>query len=202
MTPPGSGDRPGADRAEPGRRTVAYPGGLSARYRWTGPDGAASLQAASEAGGRITELGTLIGGDASRLCTAELRMEGPTGSWTTRFASPIHDEPSGVFWDTHGLLVMAYGFEVYALAARSGALRWRHRSGTPMVSVLASSRLPHVVAQSELETFALREDGEAGWRIAHGDVVTDAQLVAGHLVLTMYTGVVFAYDPLTGAVVG
>ena len=101
-------------------------------------------------------------------------------------------------WDTEGLLVVKYGFHVYAFAARTGALRWSHRSATPVLLVLGSSRLPHVLVQAEIETFALRADGEVGWRVAHSDVVTAAELVGGRLVLTSFDGQVRAIDPLTG----
>ena len=40
------------------------------------------------------------------------------------------------------------GFVAYALEARGGASRWQHRSGTPLVAVLGSSRLEHVLLQS------------------------------------------------------
>jgi hypothetical protein len=55
-----------------------------------------------------------------------------------------------------------------------------------------------VIAQAEIETFALRADGEVGWRVAHSDVVTDAELVGGRLVLTSFDGQARALDPLTG----
>ena len=86
-------------------------------------------------------------------------MEGPAGTWTAGFASPIFDEPAGLLWDTPGLLVVRYGFVVYALSARTGELRWTWDSGTPVVAVLGSSRLGHVIAQSEVETVALDATG-------------------------------------------
>ena len=64
--------------------------------------------------------------------------------------------------------------------------------------VFGSPRLPHLLVQSEIETFALEPDGTVGWRIAHSDVVTDAVLVGGRLVLTSFGGQVSAVDPLTG----
>ena len=69
--------------------------------------------------------------DPDRLCRAELRVEGPLGIWTARFASVISDEPDGLLWDTQGLLLVRYGFRVYALEARTGDLRWSRDSGTP-----------------------------------------------------------------------
>jgi outer membrane protein assembly factor BamB len=119
-----------------------------------------------------------------------------------RFASTIFDEPAGLLWDDHGLFVVKYGFHTYALDARTGELRWSHRSASPLLAVLASPRLRHVVAQAEVETFALEADGTVAWRIAHSDVVTDVDLVGGRLVLTSYGGEVRALDPATGRPTG
>jgi hypothetical protein len=132
------------------------------------------------------------------LCRAEIRVETPTGAWTARLASPIYDEPVGAFRDEPGLLVVAYGFTTYAFEARTGTLRWSHRSGTPIVALLVSSRLPHVLVQTEIETFAIRDDGEVAWRVAHSDVVVGAQLVGGRLALASYGGQTTSLDPLTG----
>ena len=183
---------------EPKRSQVQYPGGLSARYRWTGSGGAPALAALSEAGGELFDHGPLVSPAPDRLCRAELRVEGPTGTWTARFASPIHDEPAGLVWDTEGLLVVKYGFEVYAIEARTGVLRWHHASRTPVTAVLGSSRLSHVIAQTEIETIALAGDGEPVWRAAHSDVVAEVELVGGRLVLTSYTGQLQTLDPATG----
>ena len=107
-----------------------------------------------------------------------------------------------MLWDTEGQLVVKYGFHAYGLDARSGDLRWSHRSATPLVAVIASSRLRHVLLQAELETFAVEADGTVAWRIAHSDVVTAAELVGGRLVLTSYSGQVNAIDPGTGRAPG
>lgn len=187
---------------EPRRAAVQYPGGLKARFRWVGSGQTESLMAVSESTGSLTDHGGLVSSQPDRLCRAELRIEGPLGTWTARFASPISDDPSGLFWDTPGLLVVKYGFATYALAGRTGELRWWHESRTPVLAVLGSSRLPHVIVQSEVETFALREDGEVTWRLAHADVVTDADLVGGRLVLTSYGGLYQPLDPLTGRTLG
>ena len=64
------------------------------------------------------------------------------------------------------------------------------------------SRLRHVVVQAELETFAIEADGTVAWRIAHSDVVTEAAMVGGRLVLTGYGGGVNALDPATGRSTG
>ena len=87
---------------------------------------------------------------------------------------------------------------VLAIDARTGALAWSHRSATPLLAVFASSRLRHVVLQAELETFAIEADGTVAWRIAHSDVVTEAAMVGGRLVLTAYGGGVNSLDPSTG----
>jgi hypothetical protein len=183
---------------EPQRAAVQYPGGLAARFRWGGSGSARAIFALSEGGGTLGDHGRLVSGDPDRLCRAELRVEGPSGSWTARFASPIFDTPAGLFWDTAGLLVVRYGFRTYALAGRTGDLRWSHGLGTPIVDLLGSSRLPHVIAQGEIETVALREDGSVVWRAAHDEVITEAALVGGRLVLTGYDGRTRAMDPLSG----
>ena len=132
------------------------------------------------------------------MCRAELRVETPAGPWTARLASPLFDDPAALLWDTEGLLVVRYGFMTYAFAARTGELRWTHRSGTPIVVIIGSSRLPHVVVQAEIETFAILPAGDVAWRVAHSDVVIEAELVGGRLVLTSYGGQLTALDPRTG----
>lgn len=184
--------------AEVQRAQVQYPGGLSARYRWAGSGRAAEVYGLSEATGGLTDHGPLVSAEPDRLCRAELRVEAPGGAWTARFASLIFDEPQGVLWDTAGLLLVKYGFTLYALDARSGRLAWSHASGTPLVGVFAGPALDHVLLQSELETIALRADGAVAWRAAHSDVVTGAELLAGQLVLTSYGGDRLVLDARTG----
>ncbi len=188
--------------AEPRHAVVQYPGGLRASWRWAGSGQAASVFALSEAGGPLLDLGEVSGPDPDRRCRAELRVETPAGPWTVRLASTISDEPSGILWDIEGLLVVKYGFHAYALEARTGTLRWSHRSASPIVAVLGSSRLRHVLVQGEVETFALEPDGDVGWRVALSDVVTAAELVGGRLVLTSFSGQVRAMDPVTGREAG
>jgi PQQ-like domain len=183
---------------EPRNATITYPGGLRARWRWGGSGRAATIFALSEAGGVLTDLGPRISSDPDALCRAELRLDGPRGSWTARFASTIFDEPRATYWDTAGLLVVSYGFHTYGLDAATGELRWDHRSATPIVALLGTPRLGHVLVQAEIETFALEPDGTVGWRAAHSDVVTSAELVGGRLVLTGFDGQVNALDPVTG----
>lgn len=179
-------------------RIVAFPGGLRASFRWAGSGGGAAVFALTESGGPLTDLGEVSGPDPERRCRAEMRVETPSGPWTVRLASTISDEPDGLLWDTEGLLLVRYGFHCYALAARTGELRWSHRSATPLIAVLGAPRLRHVIAQAEIETFALEPTGEVAWRVAHSDVVVGAELVAAQLVLTSLTGQVRALDPLTG----
>lgn len=185
---------------QPHDATIGYPGGLRARWRWGGSGEGPAVFALSEAGGSLEDLGSLVSPSFEALCRAELRIDGPGGTWTVRLASPIFDEPAAVVWDDAGLLVVKYGFVSYAFDARSGALRWSHRSASPLLAILGSPRLPHVLVQSEIETFAIEADGTVGWRIAHSDVVADVALVGGRLVLTSYTGQATAIDPLTGRI--
>jgi hypothetical protein len=183
---------------EPRNATIAYPGGLRARWRWAGSGSAAAVFALSESGGGLVDLGPRVAADPDALCRAELRLEGPRGAWTARFASLIHDEPRGLHWDTAGLLVVAYGFHTYGLETATGEPRWDHRSATPLIALLGSPRLAHVIVQAEIETFAIEPDGAVAWRVAHSDVVTAADLVGGRLVLTGFDGQVSALDPATG----
>jgi outer membrane protein assembly factor BamB len=188
----------GSGSTELHRSNVRYPGGLAAWYRWTGSGGIEAITALSEVGGTLTDHGHLVSADPDRLCRAELRVEGPLGTWTARLASVIFDEPRGVLWDTPGLLLVRYGFRLYAFAARTGELRWSRDSGTPLVALLASSRLDHVIVQSEVETLALDAAGEVVWRVPHTEVITDAELVGGRLVLGAWGGAHLALDPVTG----
>ncbi len=177
---------------------MGYPGGLRASWRWGGSGQGPAVFALSEAGGTLTDHGELAGPDVERYCRAELRLEGPGGTWATRLASRIYDEPRAILWDSAGLLVATYGFITYGFDPRSGDLRWNHRSGTPIVALIGSSRLDHVIVQAEIETFAIEADGTVGWRVAHSDVVTGAELLGGRVVLTSFSGQVTSLDPATG----
>src|SRR5712691_3407921 len=95
---------------EPENATIAYPGGLRARWRWSGSGSGAAVFALSEAGGNLVDLSPRVATDPDSLCRAELRLEGPRGAWTARFASLIHDAPRAIHWDTTALFVVAYGF--------------------------------------------------------------------------------------------
>ena len=180
------------------QEVVAYPGGIRARYRWAGSGQGEAVFALSEAGGAMHELGSLISPGFERLCRAELRVECPRGTWAARFASPVFDAPAGLAWDLADQVVVKFGFAAYGLATATGELRWLHRSGSPVVAVLGSSRLDHVLVQAEVETFAIEGDGTVRWRVAHSDVVAEAGLVGGRLVLTSYGGLTSALDPVTG----
>jgi hypothetical protein len=181
-----------------GRQTVRYPGGLQARFRWAGTGAAAAVFGISEALGTLHDHGPLVAAEPDRLCRAELHVESPIGAWTVRLASMIFDEPRAELWDGPGLLLVKYGFRLYALGARSGELAWSRPSGTPIVAVLCSSRLEHALLQTEIETLSLRPDGEVAWRAAHNEVVTEAELIGGRLVLTSYAGQRLAIDPRSG----
>ena len=101
---------------EPRNETLTYPGGLRARWRWGGSGEGAAVFALSEAGGSLHENGATVATDYEALCRAELRLEGPRGAWTARFASTIYDDPRALHWDNEGLLVVAYGPVCIALA--------------------------------------------------------------------------------------
>ncbi len=184
--------------SEPRYAAIDYPGGIRVRSRWAGSGEGPAVFALAESGGALTDHGPLVGATFERMCRAELRVETPVGPWTARLAAPVFDDPAALLWEGEGLLVVKYGFLTYAFSARTGELRWTHRSGTPIVVVLGSSRLPHVVVQAEIETFALLPDGDVAWRVAHSDVVIEAELVGGRLVLTSYGGQLTALDPRTG----
>jgi len=192
----------GGTTLEPRNASITYPGGLRARWRWSGSGRSDAVFALSEAGGALVDLGTRVSATPDELCRAELRLEGPRGAWTARFASTIHDDPRAVYWDTVGQLVVAYGFHTFGLDADTGSPAWEHRSATPIIGLFGSSRLDHVIVQAELETFAIEADGQVAWRIAHTDVVTAAELVGGRLVLTGYDGQLNAIDPVTGRSAG
>lgn len=193
---------PGGALPEPRNATVQYPGGIRTRWRWAGSGRATEVFALSEAGGTLTDHGTEVSAQPDALCRAELRVDGPGGAWSARFASTIFDDPAAIFWDSPGLLVVAYGFHTYGLQARTGKLSWAHRSATPLVGIFGSSRLAHVVVQAEIETFAIEADGEVAWRVAHSDVVAAAELIGGRLVLTSFGGELTALDPATGRLAG
>ena len=184
--------------AEPGNSMIVYPGGLRARWRWGGSGSGPQVFALSEVGGNLVDLGPRVAADPDSLCRAELRLEGPRGAWTARFASVIHDQPRATHWDAIGLFIVAYGFHTFALDVGTGEVRWEHRSATPILAIFGSPRLRHVLVQAELETFAIEPDGTVAWRRAHSDVVTAAELVGGHLVLTSFGSQVSALDPATG----
>jgi hypothetical protein len=188
--------------AEPRNATIQYPGGLRARWRWGSSGQGPAVFALSEAGGSLVDLGPRVGPGYEALCRAELRMDGPGGAWSVRLASMIYDEPAGLLWDSEGLFVLKYGFHTFALHARSGEPAWEHRSATPILAVGGSSRLPHVIVQSELETFAIEADGAVAWRVAHSDVVVRQEWVSGRLVLTSFSGEHIALDPASGRPAG
>ena len=84
---------------------------------------------------------------------------------------------------------MKYGFHTYGFDARTrraplvAPLGDAAPGGLRLAAPAASS-----LVQAEIETFALEPDGTVAWRIAHSDVVTEAELVGGRLVLTSFGG--------------
>ena len=184
---------------EPGNRTETYPGGLRARWRWGGSGQAADVFALSEAGGALLDLGPRVSADPDALCRAELRLEGPRGAWTARFASTIYDVPAGGL-PRHG---RAARRRLRLPHLRPGRRDRRPPLGPPLGDAdhrpaRLAAGWPHVLVQSEIETFALDPDGTVAWRVAHSDVVTAAELVGGRLVLTGFDGQLNALDPATG----
>ena len=184
--------------AEPRNATITYPGGLRARWRWGGSGQGAAVFALSEVGGQLVDLGharrrrpgAAVPRRAAPRRTAR-RVDGPLRVDDQRRAAGLH-------WDTEGLLVVSYGFHTFGLDVATGEARWEHRSATPIVALLGSSRLAHVIVQAEIETFAIEADGTVAWRVAHSDVVIAAELVGGRLILTGYDGQLNALDPSTG----
>ena len=185
--------------AEPRNATITYPGGLRARWRWGGSGSAADVFALSEVGGSLVDLGPTVSADPDALCRAELRVEGPRGAWTVRFASLISDDPRALHWDDAGSA---------RRRLRLPHLRPRDRDRRASAGTTARRRRSsrssgrrgsqHVIVAAELETFAIEADGTVAWRVAHSDVVTAAELVGGRLVLTSFDGQVSALDPATG----
>lgn len=187
---------------EPRSRISDFPGGLRVRATWGSSGQASAVFALSESGATLVDHGTLGAGaeaDPDRLCRMELRVETPNGAWAVRLATAIYDEPRAIHWDDAGLFVVGYGFTVYAFGARTGALAWNHQTGTPVVELIASPRFGHVIVQSEIETWAIRGDGEVRWRLAHSDIVGAAELIGGRLILTSVHGEAQSIDPNTGA---
>ena len=186
-------------RPSRGNSTIAYPGGLRARWRWGGSGSGPQVFALSE-----------VGGDAGR---PRARASPPTPSPVPRRAAP-----RGPARRLDGAVRLAHlttsrgrctgtpracsssptGSTPSASRSRSGDARWDHRSATPIIALLGSPRLAHVVVQAELETFAIEPDGTVAWRVAHSDVVTAAELVGGRLVLTSFGGQVQRARPGDG----
>lgn len=187
---------------EPRSRISDFPGGLRVRATWGSSGQASAVFALSESGATLVDHGSLGAGaeaDPDRLCRMELRVETPNGAWAVRLATAIYDEPRAIHWDDAGLFVVGYGFTVYAFGARTGTLAWNHQTGTPVVELIASPRFGHVIVQSEIETWAIRGDGEVRWRLAHSDIVGAAELIGGRLILTSVNGEAQSIDPNTGA---
>ena len=178
---------------EPRNATITYPGGLRARWRWGGSGSAAGgLRAVARPAATLIDLGPRVAAEPGRAVPRRAPARGTARrlDGALRVAHPRR--AAGAALGHAGLLVVAYGFHTYGLEAATGEARWDHRSATPIIALLGSSRLAHVIVQSEIETFAIEPDGTVAWRVAHSDVVTAAELVGGRLVLTGFDGQVSA----------
>ena len=146
---------------EPRVAVASYPGGIRVRSAWGGSGDGPAVFALSEAGGTLVEHGPLVSPTYERLCRAELRVETPGGPWAVRLASPIFDEPIGVPVGRAGpagrrLRLPHLRASPPGPASCAGAIARIRRSSR----ILGSSRIPHVIVQAEIETFAI----EAGRR--------------------------------------
>ena len=187
--------RPGR---EPRNATITYPGGLRARWRWGGSGSAPEVFALSEAGGELIDLGPrsrptrtpcAAPSSVSRGRAEPGRPGSPRSSTTSRGRS------TGT---APGCSSSPTASTRYGLETATGDPRWSHRSATPILALLGSPRLAHVLVQAEIETFAIEPDGSVAWRVAHSEVVTAAELLGGRLVLTGFGGQVTSLDPATG----
>ena len=148
---------------------------------------------------RSIDFGTRVAEDPDALCRAELRLEGPRGAWTARFASLIHDEPRGLLWDTRRPARRRLWLPYLRARGRdrrgalgpplgdAGGRADRFLHGSPTSSSSRSSRRSR-------SSRTARSRGGSPTR----DVVTAAELVGGRLVLTSFGGQVSALDPATG----
>ena len=198
--PSGSGSAGPTAGRQPHDATIGYPGGLRARWRWGGSgEGAGGVR--PDRGRRHARRITARSAASTfeELCRAELRIDGPAGPWTVRLASlDLRRAGRAGLGRRRAVRRQVRLPHLWVRRAGRGELRWSHRSASPLIAVFGSPRLAHVLVQAEIETFALEPDGTVGWRVAHSDVVTEAELVGGRLVLTSFGGPVSAIDPATG----
>ena len=187
--------RPGR---EPRNATITYPGGLRARWRWGGSGSAPEVFALSEAGGELIDLGPRVAADPTRCaapsCVSRDRA-GPGRPGSPRSSTTSRGRSTGT---APACSSSPTGSTPTASRRRPATARWEHRSATPILALLGSPRLAHVMVQAEIETFAIEPDGSVAWRVAHSEVVTAAELIGGRLVLTGFGGQVTSLDPATG----
>jgi hypothetical protein len=184
---------------EPHNATVTYPGGLRARWRWAGSGQGGGGLRVDRGRGLAARLGTRVSTDPDALCRAEIRLEGPRGRVDRTLRIDDLRRAGRARLGYRRLLVVKYGFHTFGLDAAAGRASLGAPSAVAGDRPLGSSRLPHVLVQTEIETFAIEADGTVAWRVAHSDVVTAAELVGGRLVLTSFDGLVVALDPELGA---
>ena len=77
--------------SEPRNATIAYPGGLRARWRWGGSGSAAQVFALTEAGGSLVDFGSIVSADPDALWWARHNM-----ARFDSFVSPPHSH--GTMW--------------------------------------------------------------------------------------------------------
>ena len=138
------------------------------------------------------------------LCRAELRLEGPRGAWTVRFASLIHDDPRGAaLGHARACWSSRYGFHTYALETRdrrrcAGTTARRRRSSP------CSARRGSPTSSSSPRSRRSRSSrtGRSPGGSPTPTSSTAAELVGGRLVLTSFDGQVTALDPATGRPAG
>ena len=164
--------------SEVGRQTVQYPGGLAARYRWGGSGSGPEVFGLSESGGTLTDHGhARLGRPRAALPSGAARRGAARHMDGAIRLADLRRSPKGCSGIRRRCWRSATASSRTPSRSRTGELRWTHRSGTPLVALLGSSRLPHLLLQSEVETFALDAEGAVRWRAAHSDVVSAAELV-------------------------
>ena len=188
---------------EPRHTVIAFPGGLRASLRWAGSGRAAEVFALTEAGGPLVDLGELAGPDPDERCRAEIRrrdagraVDGPARLDDQRRAGGPAVGLRGPA--RHQVRVPRLRVRRADRRAGAGATGARRRCSSSSARPGCRTSSPRPRSRPSRS----RRDGEVAWRVAHSDVVTEAELVGGRLVLTSFDGQVRAIDPLTGRSAG
>ena len=189
---------------EPRQAVVSYPGGLRVRYRWAGSGQGAAVFALTRGRRPAPRLRRSHGPDLERLCRAELRgrrarpAPGPPGSRRRSSTSR-----AGLPGTSPGCSSSSTGSSAYGLAARTGELRWLHRSR------LAAGGRPRLVAPRPRpgpgRDRDVRPRGERRRSAGASPTPTSwprPSSSAAACVLTSYGGLVRALDPATGIAAG